>query len=91
MIKVIASNQNATIAPNDIRQARLEKACSEFESIFITHMLKSMRTAVTEDGFLGNNNESKIIQSMFDENLALEMAKGKGMGLGKMLFESLKD
>ena len=91
MIKVIASNQNATIAPNDIRQARLEKACSEFESIFITHMLKSMRTAVTEDGFLGNNNESKIIQSMFDENLALGMTKGKGMGLGKMLFESLKD
>ena len=91
MIKVIASNQNATIAPNDIRQARLEKACSEFESIFITHMLKSMRTAVTEDGFLGNNNESKIIQSMFDENLALGMAKGKGMGLGKMLFDSLKD
>jgi len=91
MIRAIASNQNATIAPNDIRQARLEKACSEFESIFITHMLKSMRTAVTEDGFLGNNNESKIIQSMFDENLALGMAKGKGMGLGKMLFESLKD
>ena len=91
MIKAIASNRNAIIAPNDIRQARLEKACSEFESIFITHMLKSMRTAVTEDGFLGNNNESKIIQSMFDENLALGMAKGKGMGLGKMLFESLKD
>jgi len=28
---------------------------------------------------------------MFDENLSLEMAKGKGMGLGKMLFEGLKD
>jgi len=54
-------------------------------------MLKSMRTAVSEDGLLGNNNESKIIQSMFDENLALGMAKGNGMGLGKMLFESLKD
>ena len=91
MIKAIATTQNATIAPNDIRQAKLERACSEFESIFINYMLKSMRTAVTEDGFLGNNNESKIIQSMFDENLALGMAKGKGMGLGKMLFESLKD
>ena len=54
-------------------------------------MLKSMRTAVTEDGLLGNTNESKIIRSMFDENLALGMAKGKGMGLGKMLFESLND
>ena len=91
MIKVIDATQNTTIAPNDIRQARLEKACSEFESVFINYMLKSMRTAVTEDGLLGNSNESKIIRSMFDENLALGMAKGKGMGLGKMLFESLKD
>ena len=91
MIEVTATTQNNTIAPNDVRHAKLEKACSDFESIFITYMLKSMRTAVTEDGFLGNSNESKIIRSMFDENLALGMAKGKGMGLGKMLFESLKD
>ena len=91
MIKAIATTPNATIAPNDIRQARLEKACSEFEAVFVNYMLKSMRTAVTEDGLLGNSNESKIIRSMFDENLALGMAKGKGMGLGKMLFESLKD
>ena len=91
MIEATATTQNNTIAPNDIRQAKLEKACSDFESIFITYMLKSMRTAVTEDGFLENSNESKIIRSMFDENLALGMSKGKGMGLGKMLFESLKD
>ena len=90
MIKAIATPPNATIAPNDLRQAKLERTCSEFESVFITYMLKSMRTAVTEDGLLGNSNESKIIQSMFDENLAQAMAKGKGMGLGKMLFESLK-
>ena len=91
MIKAIATTQNARIAPNDLRQAKLERACSEFESIFINYMLKSMRTAFTEDGLLGNNNESKIIRSMFDENLALGMSKGKGMGLGKMLFERLKD
>lgn len=91
MINAIATTQNSQFTPNDPRQLRLESACSEFESVFITYMLKSMRTAVTEDGLLGNSNESKIIQSMFDENLALGMAKGRGMGLGKMLFESLKD
>jgi flagellar protein FlgJ len=91
MINAITTTQNASVPPNDVRQTSLEKACSEFESIFITYMLKSMRSAVTEDGLLGNSNESKIIRSMFDENLALGMAKGKGMGLGKMLFESLKD
>jgi len=91
MITAIATNPNATIATNGLRQEKLEKTCSEFESIFITYMLKSMRSAVTEDGLLGNSNESKIIRSMFDENLALSMAKGQGMGLGRMLFESLKD
>jgi Rod binding domain-containing protein len=40
---------------------------------------------------LGNNNESKIIKAMFNENLAQEISRGGGMGLGNMLFESLKD
>jgi len=91
MITATATTPNATIATNDLRQEKLETTCSEFESIFITYMLKSMRSAVTEDGLLGNSNESKIIRSMFDENLALSMSKGQGMGLGRMLFESLKD
>lgn len=90
MIKSVATAPNLTVAPKDPSQAKLESACSEFESIFITYMLKSMRTAFSEDGLLGNNNESKIIQSMYDENLALAMTKGEGMGLGKILFESLK-
>lgn len=89
MIKSVATAPNVTVTPNSRSQAKLERACSEFESIFITYMLKSMRTALSEDGLFGNNNESKIIQSMFDENLALGMAKGGGIGLGKMLFESL--
>lgn len=91
MIKSVATAPNVTAASNELYQAKLERACSEFESIFITYMLKSMRTAFSEDGLLGNNNESRIIRSMFDENLALGMARGEGMGLGKMLFESLKD
>jgi flagellar protein FlgJ len=91
MIEANAAIHNSATESTDIRQARLRNVCSEFESVFITYMLKSMRTAATEDGLLGNSNESKIIRSMFDENLAIGMSKGKGMGLGKMLFESLKD
>jgi peptidoglycan hydrolase FlgJ len=86
--------QTVTTAPKVIDkqsngyQDKLKKACSDFESIFINYMLKSMRTAFSEDGILENNNESQIIQSMFDENLSVAMAKGNGMGLGKMLFKS---
>ena len=69
--------------------ARLKSICAEFESIFMTYMLKSMRTAMVEEGIMGNNNESKIIHAMFDENLALEVAEGGGIGLGRVLFERL--
>jgi flagellar protein FlgJ len=88
--------QTVTTAPkaadklNTGYSEKLKKACSDFESIFIDYMLKSMRTAFSEDGILENNNEGRIIQSMFDENLAGAMAKGGGMGLGKMLFKSFK-
>jgi len=75
----------------DSKQEGLKKACAEFESIFINYMLKSMRSSVSETGFIGNSEESKIIKSMFDENLADRIAASRGIGLGNMLFEKLKD
>lgn len=69
---------------------RLKRTCTEFESIFITYMLKSMRNTLVEDGLFGKTNEAKIVKSMFDEKLALGIARGGGIGLGTMLFEELK-
>ena len=90
MLKPVAFNQSLTESHKNVIQTRLEMACAEFESIFLTYMLKSMRETIVEDGYLGNNNESKIIQSMFDENLAQGIAKGGGIGLGKIVYERLK-
>ncbi len=88
MIQTITTAPTVIDKQSNGYQEKLKKACSDFESIFINYMLKSMRTAFSEDGILENNNESRIIQSMFDENLSVAMAKGNGMGLGKMLFKS---
>ncbi len=90
MVKTVTATPNVMDKHNAAYQAKLKKSCSDFESIFINYMLKSMKTAFSEDGIFENNNESRIIQSMFDENLAAAMAKGGGMGLGKMLYASLK-
>lgn len=88
MIQTVTTAPTVTHKQTNSSQEKLKKACSDFESIFINYMLKSMRTAFSEDGILENNNESQIVQSMFDENLSVAMAKGTGMGLGKMLFKS---
>jgi flagellar protein FlgJ len=90
VIQTVTTAPKVTDKQNNGSQAKLKKACSDFEAIFINNMLKSMRTAVSEDGIFENSNERQIIQSMFDENLAISMAKGGGMGLGKMLFKSFK-
>ena len=90
MIQTVSTAPKITVAQSQGAQEKLKNACSDFESLFINYMLKSMRTAFSEDGIFENNNESRIIRSMFDENLATTMAKGGGMGLGKMLFESFK-
>ncbi len=89
MLKPIGIDPSLAESNKNISQARLEKACSEFESIFINYMLKSMGETLIEDGCDGNN-ENKIIRSMFNENLALGIAKGGGIGLGKIMFECLK-
>jgi len=89
MLEKIGAVHPNTETNQDAGSAQLKGICAEFESIFMTYMLKSMRTAMVEEGIMGNSNESKIIHAMFDENLALEVAKGGGIGLGTVLFERL--
>ena len=91
MLESITSNPAITGVHKDVSLKRLERTCAEFESIFITYMLKSTRATIDEDSLFGNSNESKIIESMFDEYLAQGVARGGGLGLGKMIFEHLKD
>ena len=93
MVKGISSSQDlATLkAAKEAQDKRLKRTCAEFESIFITYMLKSMRKTVNEVGVLGKSNESEIFTSMFDEKLAQVIAKSGGIGLGKLLFQGFKD
>ena len=90
MVKGITVNQSLMGSHKDAWNNRLKRTCTEFESIFITYMLKSMRNTFVEDGLFGKTNEAKIVKSMFDEKLALGIARGGGIGLGRILFEELK-
>ncbi len=94
MLKPIAAHPATAALPKDVSrlgQQKLEKACTDFESILITYMLKSMRSTVDKDGLFGNSTESQIMDAMLDENLALGIAKSGGIGLAKILFTDLKD
>lgn len=70
--------------------AKLEKACHDFEAIIIQQMLTVMRKSVPKDGLFGSDGYAQdMYQSMNDENLAKQMASGKGIGLADTLYQQL--
>lgn len=90
MIKAIAPELASEKLPINVSLERVKRVCSEFESIFLSYMLKTMRETIPEGGLLGKDYGDKIIKSMLDEKLAIQMARGGGIGLGKMLLEKLR-
>ncbi|MDD2999533.1 MAG: muramidase [Erysipelotrichia bacterium] len=64
---------------------KLEKACSDFESIFMHQMLKEMRKTVKKTGMVSGGQAEEIFSDMLDE----ERAKTMNIGLGNILFMQL--
>lgn len=69
--------------------AALREVASQFEALFLQTMLKSMREASLGDPLFGDSDQMELYQSMQDEQMALEMASGKGVGLADMLVRQL--
>ena len=66
----------------------LREAARQFESLFTQMMLKSMREASFGDS-LAASDATDFYQEMHDSQLALELSKGRGLGLAQMLIEQL--
>jgi len=66
----------------------IRAAAQQFESLFTDMMLKSMRAAKLGNG-LGDSQQSDLYQDMYDQQISLKMAQGKGIGLADMLVQQL--
>lgn len=67
----------------------LRKTAQQFEAIFLQMVLKSMRDASFGDDLFGSY-ESKFYRGMFDQQVALTMAQGKGIGLTDVIVRQLQ-
>lgn len=66
----------------------IDEVANQFESLFVQMMLKSMRDASIEGG-LFDSNQMEMYQSMFDQQISLDLSKGNGLGLAEVLVEEL--
>lgn len=68
--------------------AALEQTAEQFESLFIHMMLKSMRSTTMDGGFM-DNEHSRFYQEMFDQQIAVDLAKRRQVGVADMLIQQL--
>ena len=66
----------------------IKEVAKQFESIFVGLMLKSMRDSVP-DGGLFNSETERMYRDMFDKQLSLNIANGKGIGLAAVIERQL--
>jgi len=66
----------------------VKAVAKQFESIFAKMVLSSMRQASFGDSLTGSQ-QTEFYQGMFDDQLAVELTKGKGLGLADMLVRQL--
>jgi flagellar protein FlgJ len=67
---------------------QLKQLAQQFESIFMNQLMKSMRETLPKDGLLSSFSVD-MYESMFDQEVAGEMSKGRGMGLADVLYKQL--
>lgn len=65
----------------------LRETAKQFESLFTSLLLKSMRDASPGDPFASDQQD--FYQDMFDQQLATQLSKGKGLGLADVLVRQL--
>ena len=69
----------------------LKEVAKQFESLFTQMLMKSMRDAnrsFGEDSLFGSQ-QGDFYQDMFDDQMALHLSKGEGLGLADMLVRQL--
>lgn len=68
---------------------RLDAACAEMESLFLSHLLKEMRATVEKSGFIDGGQAEEIFTSLLDVELSKKMSAAGGIGLSAILIEQL--
>src|SRR5688572_31610856 len=67
-------------------RSRIEQAARELETQFAQMLIKSMRSTSPGDPFGGNTT----YREMYDQQLAKELSKGRGLGLAPMIVRQLE-
>ena len=80
---------SATTGMSPADEKKLRATAHEVESLFMTHLLKTMRQASGMGKTPLSGNGQRVYQDLMDEELGRTLSKSGGLGLGDMLVRDV--
>lgn len=74
---------------SDSNDQELEKACHQFESLFVKYMLQTMRDTIPENNLFGGGQAEKIYTGMLDDEVARSVSQQRGIGLAAIMYAQM--
>jgi flagellar protein FlgJ len=90
-INVLDPNSMASLkrlAREENSPEALRAAAKQFEGLFLQMVLKSMREAMPTDSLFGNEH-GRMYQQLLDQQMAVNLAQGRGIGLADVIYRQL--
>ncbi len=69
----------------------LHQVAQQFESLFVQMLFKNMRQAQSafDNPELGNSQGESLYRDLYDQQMALNIARGRGLGIAKAVYQQL--
>lgn len=72
-----------------VDEKRMREVASEFESLFVNELFKSMRRTVPKNDYLRGGLRQDIFEDMLYQEYARKISHSGGLGLGEMVYKYL--
>lgn len=82
-----ALQQGTELRAND----PLKSAAEEFEGMFLSYLLKVMRSTVDSEDKGELSMGKDIYSDLFDNEIALNIARTRSLGIGEMIYRQLQE
>ena len=91
MLGLAGAQPHSTAAGRTLEEQKqqLKELAGEMEGLFISVMMRAMRSTVPEDPLTGGGFAEETFQAMADVETARDVARSGGFGIGKAIYEQL--
>lgn len=86
----LALNPAGAASGSGRSDAEILKVSKDFEAIFLRMLMQEMRDTVQKSGLMGNSRAMQFFESMYDEQVAEQLAQAGGVGFGDLVYQQLK-